>query len=158
MKQSGVATLPTVLIISGIVMEIAIAGTIIATLLSNAAFSDRLSAEALAMARAGAQDGIMKVVRYKNCTTSGTPGNCPGSSTTTCEFWTNCDILTFGSNRTAEVWVSSRTEVPPVNSGIYQTVISSVGTAVARRKKVEVKVVVDVNGRVQVQSFKEVPL
>ncbi len=166
-SRGGVATLPTVLMISGIVMEIAIAGAIIATLLSNAAFSDRLSAEGLSMARAGAQDAIIKVVRHKNCDTVGNPSGCPGpcaqapgcpeDATLVCEFASKCDITVFGNNRKAETSVVARTEVAPVGSGIYQTTINSVGTAVARRKKVQVKLVVDVDGRVQVQSFKEIP-
>ena len=73
MKQSGAVTLPVILLISGTVMELAIAGVVISALLSNTVFSSRLSAEALAAARAGAQDAIIKIIRYKNCNAASLP-------------------------------------------------------------------------------------
>src|SRR3989338_5812168 len=65
-KSKCIATLPVVLLISAIVIELTIAGVILAAFLSNTVFSSKLSSEALAAARAGAQDAIVKIIRDKN--------------------------------------------------------------------------------------------
>ena len=45
-QDSGQAALPTILLIGGIITEIAIAGVLIAFILSNSGWGERLSAQA----------------------------------------------------------------------------------------------------------------
>lgn len=137
MNKSGVATLPVILLISGIVIELAIAGVVVSALLSNTVFSSRLTAEALSAARAGAQDAIVKIMRYKNCNASSCGGSVPYT-------------ITFGS-RTADVSL--------VDNGDSTLTVSSVGTASTRKKKIEAVVGVDPSsGKINVLSFEEIPL
>ncbi len=131
----GAATLPVVLLMSAIVVELAIVGVVLAAILGNTIFSSRLGNEALAAARAGAQDGIRRVILYKNCPGTG----CPASYS-----------LTVGSRSTADVTIASA-------SGVIT--IDSIGTASSRKKKVEVLLGVDsTTGKVNIQSFKEIAL
>ena len=146
MKHAGIATLPVILLISGIVMELTIAGVIIASLITSTIFSERLSAEALAAARSGAQDAIVKIIRY-NCSSfiSGCPSENPDSP----------DVVVLAENRTAEVYIAAKT---PIGDGVRFTV-SSVGIAATNKKKIEALVEVSASsGKVSVVSFKEVPL
>jgi len=137
MNKSGVATLPVILLISCIVIELAIAGVVISALLSNTIFSSRLSAEALAAARAGAQDAIVKIIRYKNCNATSCGGPVPYT-------------ITLGS-RTALVSL-----VDNLNDTLT---VTSVGTAVTRKKQIKAVVGVDpVSGKISVVSFEEVSL
>ncbi len=149
MKQSGAATLPVILLISGIVIELAIAGVVVSALLTNTVFSSRLSAEALAAARAGAQDAIVRIIRYKNC-----PGldGCPSSYCL--NGASDYPICTAGGTITGPT-----TSVTMSNSGSGIITVTSVGTAITRKKKVEAVVGVDPNsGKISVISFGEIPL
>ncbi len=137
MKQSGIATLPVILLISGIVIGLAIAGVVMATLLSNTILSSRLSAEALAVARAGARDAIIKIIRYKNCNASFCGGAVPYT-------------LTLGS-RTALVSL--------VDNGNNTLTVTSTGTAVTSRKRIRAVVGVEpLSGKISIVSFKEISL
>lgn len=130
----GAATLPVVLLMSGIVMELAIVGVVLAAILGNTIFGSRVEAEALAAARAGANDAIIRVIRYKNCPGTG----CPASYS-----------INVGSRpSTADVTIAS-------SGGVIT--IGSVGTSFSRKKKVEAVLGVDsLTGHVKLQSFKEI--
>lgn len=138
-SSKGIATLPVVLLISSIVMELTIAGVVLAAFLTSTVFSSKLSSEALTAARAGAQDGIMKVVRYKNCIAIPSCGGAPYT-------------ITVGSRSTASVSL--------VDNLDNTLTINSEGTALlTRKKKIQARVGVDPNsGKVSVLSFGEVPL
>src|SRR3990172_8277585 len=62
-RSRGVWTLPTMLLLGGIIIEIAIASAFLTYYFNVTNLAARLSAEALAAARAGADDAIIKVVR-----------------------------------------------------------------------------------------------
>lgn len=133
-RVGGAATLPVVLLMSSIVVELAIVGVVLAAVLSNTIFSSRLANEALTAARAGAQDAIIRVIRYKNCPGTG----CPASYS-----------VTVGSRSTADVTIAAASGVITINS---------TGTSSSRKKKVEVLLGVDsTTGKVSIQSFKEIP-
>lgn len=137
MKQSGVATLPVILLISSIVIELTIAGVIVSALLTNTVFSSKLSAEAISAARAGAQDGIVKIIRYKNCNATSCGGTVPYS-------------LTLGR---ATVLVEM------VDNGDYTITVKSTATVVTRKKKVEALIGVDsITGKINVISISEKPV
>lgn len=138
-SNKGVATLPVVLLISSIVIELAIAGVVLGAFLSNTVFSSKLSSEALAAARAGAQDAIIKIIRYKNCNASSCGGAVPYT-------------ITVGSRSTALVSL--------VDNLDGTLTINSEGTAfLTRKKKIQARVGVDSNsGKISILSFGEVPL
>jgi hypothetical protein len=129
-REKGVSALPTILMMSGILIEVAVVSVVIANIVSNTRFSERLAAEAYGVARSGAQDTVLKVVREKGC-----PASLPE--------------LNIGSNYA---------DVTCVENGEIVT-IDSIGTAFTRKKKVEVVLAIDsITGEVSLQSFKEVSL
>lgn len=134
--SKGVSALPTILLISSIIVEISVALALLSNALVNTRFSERLTAEALLTARSGAQDAILRIERYKNCPSS---PNCPGTYS-----------LSVGSN-TADVTIT--------NDSAGRITVMSTGIAKNRQKKVEVILGVDtVTGETELQSFNEVPL
>jgi len=135
-KNIGIAALPTILLISSILVEVVVVGVVLANALNNSRFSERVAAEAYAAANAGAEDAILRIIRYKNC--PATPG-CPSSYS-----------LAVGS-RSADVSI--------VDSGGGVITIQSTGTASMRKKKIEVILGASSNtGEVSLQSFREVSL
>lgn len=146
MKQSGAATLPVILLISGIVIELAIAGIVVSALLTNTVFSSRLSAEALAAARAGAQDAIIKIIRDKNFAAPS-----PGYSLSIIANRTSAQIIVCRD------WKTVATPCDTANLGLDE--ITSIGTALTRKKKIKAVVGVDPSsGKISVVSFGEIPL
>ncbi len=134
-QAGGAATLPTVIMMSAIVIEIAVAGVVIASALNTTAYSQRLSAQALAAAKVGTDDAFMRIVRYKSC-----PGasGCPSSYS-----------IQVDANTTATITMS--------NNGQGVITVNSVGTAFTRQKKMQMVVGVDsVSGLVSVQSLQEI--
>src|SRR3989344_3320459 len=65
-KWYGVVFLPMVLIIGGILIEIAAAAGVLTLLGVNSSQSVRASAEALYVARAGTADALMQITNNKN--------------------------------------------------------------------------------------------
>ncbi len=68
--NSGQATLSFILLVSGLVLEIAIAGTFVTYFSSVSALGERLSARAFAVANSGIRDAQMRVARSKDYTGS----------------------------------------------------------------------------------------
>src|SRR3989344_4437073 len=77
--KNGFSSLPAILFIGGLLLQIAIAMAFLLYAFSNATFAVRFRAEALSAARAGIEDGIITVVRNKNCPTA----ECPSPYTIT---------------------------------------------------------------------------
>ena len=143
--QRGAATLPVILLISGVVMELAIVGVIIAMLVSNTLLSSKSSSEALAAARAGAYDALMKIVRNKDFASAGyfVPTGCTLNGSTPC-------------SRVIVEKDISLTCSQSISSG--QDCIISTGTSFIRNKKIEAIVGVDsVSGKVNTLSLEEKP-
>ena len=144
--RRGAATLVTVLVIAAIVLIIAISGVFVATVLTNTAFNERLASEALLAARAGAQDAIIRVVRYRDCPGAG----CPASY--------SIDIDGAGT-REAEIEIIDFGSIGDCTAGSGVLCVSSVGIANLRQKRILVELGVDdITGEVRVQSFKEIAL
>lgn len=144
----GAAALLTVLMIGGIVVEIGIAFLFITYFLGQSGFGVKLSAEALAAAQAGIQDGIMKVVRDKtiNYTTSGSPYTLTVSSRSA-EVTICKDLKT----------VSTACDTSTGMSGKHE--ITSLGKAFTKRRKL--RAILNVNStttEVQVESIQEIAL
>jgi len=136
--KAGAATLSTVLMIAAIVLLIAVSGVIVSSVLVNAALNERLAAEALLTARAGAQDAMVRIVRDKDFV-SNNPSIC---SITTCDY-----SIAVSSGRTADVTITDTA------TGFE---VVSVGRAVGRRKVIRAELGVDpVTGEVKVHFFRE---
>lgn len=134
--NGGAVTLPVFLMITLVVFELAVAGTVAAAALNSTFFGERLAIEAWQAARSGAGDAILRVIR-----------KCP---------LTNCSpdsySLAVGERSTADVLIAR----DPVSGKIT---INSTGSAFTRKKKAEVILGVDQEtGQVKIQSFKEVAL
>lgn len=115
-------------------MEISLAGAFISYYLSQSGFGVKMSAEALAAAEAGVQDALIKIVRNKNFTSSGYD-------------------LQIG-NRSANVVVCKDS-----CAGIGKHKITSIGSTVAKRRKIEAVVNVNaITGEVKIESVAEVAL
>lgn len=70
MIKKGVVVLPTVLMLGGVIVVIALSGALLMYLLTSGTYGRRLSAHALAAARGGIQDGMIRVVRNSAFTAS----------------------------------------------------------------------------------------
>ncbi|OGG43358.1 hypothetical protein A3G50_02675 [Candidatus Jorgensenbacteria bacterium RIFCSPLOWO2_12_FULL_42_11] len=133
-RASGQAALPTILLIGGIIMEISIAGILIAFILGNSGWGERLSAQALAAAKAGTEDALLKIAVDKNFSV-------PGGYSFSVD------------NRVAEVIVIKDPAGYP--SGVHQ-IISS-GKALGRQRKLETILIVDGDtGKVDLKSTREI--
>ncbi len=145
-KIKAAATLPVVLLIGGLVVEIGIAGAFMAYYLAQSGLGVKLSEEALAAARAGIQDAKIRIVRNKNLnyTTSGSPYT-----------------LTVG-NRSALITICK--DAKTVSSAcstdmIGKHEITSLGMALTKRRQVQSIISVDsLTGEVKIESEKEVAI
>jgi hypothetical protein len=133
----GFSTLPAVLFIGGLIVEISVAVAFLLTLFSNTSYSARLSSQAFAVAETGIEDGIIKVVRNKDC-----PGlGCPSSYD-----------LAVGSF-TASVTICNTCE------GAGETRVDSIGSAGSKKRKI--RAILSVNatsGKVDINSIGEISL
>ncbi|MCL5006664.1 MAG: hypothetical protein M1153_00745 [Patescibacteria group bacterium] len=133
-RKCGQASLPVVLLISGVLIIIAVVGAVIAVALNNTVLNARMSAKALSAAETGANDAVTLIQR--GCILSNT---CPSSYT-----------ITIDSQTSAQVTIAN-------NSGIVT--VNSIGSAAGRESKIQAVLGVDsTTGLVNVRSFGEVPL
>ena len=145
-KLEGMVALPTVLLVGGIIIEIGIAGLLISYFLIQSIFGARWSAEALATARSGIQDGIIKIVRNKNLdyTASGSPYSLPVG------------------NWTAQVAVCKDAKTlssPCDTSSIGKHEVISSGVVKNKQRKLQAILNVSgLTGEVKVESIKEISL
>ena len=128
------AALPTVLLIGGVLFEVAVGLTFITFLLLNSGLGERLAAEALGVARAGIADAFIRIARDKNFSSAGF----------------NVPI----DNRTASVTVARDVS----NPAFERKTITSTGAAGARQRKLQaVLVVVSNTGKIDLESINEIP-
>lgn len=129
----GIVALPTILIIGGIIVEIGLAGILVAYLVSQSGFGVKMSSEAMAAAQAGVNDAIMKVVRNK-------------------DFFTNASTTLIVGDRSAEVSVANN-----ITTG--KSTIFSIGSAFNKKRKLKALLNVnDITGEVKIESIEEAPL
>jgi hypothetical protein len=134
---SGQATLSFILLVGGIVLEVAIAGSFATYFLSASGLGERLSARAFTTAEAGIRDAQMRIVRDKEFAQSGP---------VTYSIGVGIDGVS--------VVVSRDTS----NATSYVFTATSTGTAVNRsRRLVAIMVVNRETGLAQLQSMQEVP-
>lgn len=129
-ERGGQATLSFILLVSGLVLEIAIAGTFVTYFFSASALGERLSARAFSVANSGVRDAQMRITRSKDFT---------GSFT-----------LQLGSDS------SSVSVARAILGSNYVYTITSVGTAGTRQRKFVATITADqVSGAVTQQSVVE---
>ncbi len=131
-KNAQIA-LSFVLLVSGVIIEIVIAGSFVTFFLSNSGLSERLQSRAATVAYSGVWDALVKISRNRDF----------GSSDQSYG-------LTLG-NDSAAVSVS-RTFNSGANAYVYT--VSSLGTAGTREKRIVATAIVSqVTGQMQLQSL-----
>lgn len=146
--QNGVATLPTVLMIGGIIMELAIAGVVVGYAFTESGSGMRFSSEALFVARAGVDDAVYKIIR----------GDYQSSYTLTAS-----GAAGTASERKAEVTVEKDPAdllEAPGSCGVFWGCyfrVRSLGHVVGRRRKVESVLSVDpLTREIRIDYIKEI--
>lgn len=134
--HSGQATLSFIILISGLILEIAVAGSFVTYFLSSAGLGERLSARALSVASSGIRDAEIRLVR--NGTLCG-----------------DISAYTIDLNQdTADVSVSKSV----VGENCEYT-ITSIGVAGTRQRKlVAVLLLNTTNGLAELRSISEQPV
>src|SRR3989344_8084974 len=140
-KEKGIASLPIVLLISGIVLELGIASLALSTISSRTSADAKFSMIALQAAYSGAEEGLLKIVQDKKYPTS----SCSLPATTL-----QLGSALFIDGATADVCITK-------NSATRRTIVST-GTVQNRKKRVQVVLAIDeaFTGQVQLISFEEV--
>lgn len=112
----GIASLPVVLLLGGIIVEAAIAGAFVLYFISSDVYGDRLNTQAFELARSAVDDGILRVMSNPNCGIDAS--GCPNPYT----------ISTGGASATVTI---CKDTCPGQGSGITQ--ITAVGSALTKR-------------------------
>jgi len=136
-------TLPFILLISGIIVEIAIAGAFVTYFLSTSGYGERLAVRAETAARSGINDAFARVMQNKDFSIS----SCVTPYTYT---------ITAGGGDTAQISLCRTTDVI---TNKYTFTVTSVGIAVSHQKKFVATLLVDqTTGQVELQSITEQPV
>ena len=136
LNTKAAATLPVILLVGGLIVEIGIAGAFIAYFLNQSGFGIKLSEEALAAARAGIEDAKIRIVRDKNFNPSPNPYT-----------------LTIG-NRSAQVTICKDT-----CAGTDKFQVDSLGIAFNKRRKIRAVIYVNsLTGEVKLESEREIAI
>lgn len=136
--RDGQMTLPFVLLIGGIIVQVAIAGAFVTYFLSNSGYGERLSVRAAASAESGIRDAMVKITQNKEFLSDG--GNTSYSVSVSNE-----------TNDTALITVMRETA-----NGKYLYTVTSLGTAVSRQKKYTARIfVTPITGQVELESIQE---
>jgi len=135
--------LPFILLISGIVVEIAIAGAFVTYFLSTSGYGERLAVRAETAARSGVNDAFARVMQNKDFSIS--------SCVTPYTY-----IIAAGGGDTAQISLCRTTDV---TTNKYTFSITSVGIAASHQKKFVATLLVDqTTGQVELQSLTEQPV
>jgi hypothetical protein len=135
-NKKGIAALPTILLVGGVVTAVSISLTASVYLYINSTSGANLSLKALSVAKSGVYDGLMKVVRDKSLVSA--------------------DYNFSIGNQSATI-VICRESSDCGGAGKFK--IASVGSAFTRRKKIEAIVSVDpTTGLTKLESMSEVAL
>jgi hypothetical protein len=137
-SRAGFSTLPTMLFLGGLIVEIAIAMTFLFQIFSTTHFAARLSGQAFVIAGAGIDDALIRIVRNKNCPGTG----CPSSY----------DLEVNPGTASITICKDSCDEVG-------KTRIESIGSTGVQRRKIRAILSVDaVTGKIDIDSIQETSL
>ena len=65
--RSGIASLPAILLMGAVIVEVGVASVFLLTYLNNSVYGVRLSERALMAARSGVNDALSRIILNKNC-------------------------------------------------------------------------------------------
>ena len=130
--NKGQTALPTILLISAIVIEVAITGAFVMYFVANSNLGERLSARAMSAAQAGIRDAFVRITRDKNLTN------------TAYELMVNSDRVT--------VQISKN-----INANLF-TVTSTAIAGTRQRRLVGTLSVDNITGKVELKSIEEKPI
>jgi len=131
--QKGQIALSFVLLVSGVIIEIVIAGSFVTYFLSNSGLGDRLQSRAATAAYSGVWDALLKISRNRDFASSNQ----------------NYGLATGSDSATVSV---SRTLNSGANAYVYSIV--SIGTAGTEEKDISATAIVDqLTGQIQLQSI-----
>ncbi|KKU94148.1 MAG: hypothetical protein UY26_C0003G0299 [Candidatus Jorgensenbacteria bacterium GW2011_GWA1_48_13] len=134
----GQVALPFILLISGIIIEITIAGSFITYFLSTSGLGERLSLRASTAAQSGLRDAMIRITRDKDFAASAQNYNLDVGN----------DAAAISVSRTVDSTL-----------GIYIYTITSTGTASSRQRKLVATIIVNQrNGYIQLQSLIDTPV
>lgn len=135
----GQMTLPFILLVSGIIVEIAIAGSFVAYFLSTSGYGERLATRANAVASSGIRDALVRISQNKEFTSVSCVDPYAYS------FQVGQDSVTVNVCRTTDF-----------ESTKYTYTVDSFGYAGTRQKRLSARILVDkVTGHVQLESISE---
>lgn len=141
--RGGQMTLPFILLISGIIVEIAIAGAFVTYFLSTSGYGERLAVRAETAARSGVNDALARVMQNKDFSSA----SCSTPYTYT---------ITAGGGDTAQISLCRATDI---TTNKYTFTITSIGVAVSYQKKFVTTLLVDqTTGQAELQSLAEQPV
>lgn len=140
-KERGIVALSVTLLLSAVIVEIVVIGALIAYALTSGNYSARLSAEAIAAARAGVHDAFIKIVRDKNFSANPAYTIDVGSR--------SADVVVCKDSKT----VASACDTPSTG----EREVTSVGKALAKRQKLRAVIEVDdITGESRLLSLEEI--
>jgi len=135
-NQRAAITTSMMLLVGGLIVELGIALAVISYFLVQGSFGLKMSQEALLIARSGAQDAVLRIIRDKTFNPSPNPYT-----------------LALGSG-SAQVTVCRDS---CAGTGTFE--IDSLASVFTKRRQIRIIVSVDANtGQVKIQSEKEVSL
>jgi uncharacterized protein (UPF0333 family) len=136
--KNGQIALSFVLLVSGIIVEIVIAGSFVTYFLSSTGLSERLQSRATTAAYSGIWDAMVKISKNREFTASPNPYS----------------LIIENDSATVDV---SRITDNDSNSYIYT--ISSLGTSVGRQKNLVATAIVNLTtGQIQLKSLMDSPI
>jgi hypothetical protein len=134
-SRRGQATLSFIILIGGVILQVAIAGSVVGYFSTSSRFSERLSTRAMAAATAGLRDGQIRISRDRNY----------AASPTSYSFDVGTDTVEVSISRVADD-----------ANGVYIYTVSSVGTALARKKRLVGTIFANQNnGLLELKSVEE---
>ena len=150
--NSGVAVLPTILLIGGLLTTISASLLFISYFFGQGSFGIKLSNEALAAAQAGISDAIIRVVRDKNYDTDNsfyplTVGN------------RSAQVIVCAENRKTDFMLDPDPCDVVDNNLINKREITSIGSAFNKKRRL--KAIINVNddsGEIKTELVEEVAL
>ncbi|MBI5401466.1 hypothetical protein HZB05_01395 [Candidatus Wolfebacteria bacterium] len=147
MIKNGIVALPTIILISGIIMEIGVALALVVFLMSQSAAGAKYSAEALTMAQSGIADATIKVIRNNNL---GSPS--ASSYTLTVDSLRKTDVVVCKGYLIVDNACGAT-----ANAG--KTQIISTGKAVNKNRRVQAFLNVNsTTGEIKTESISEISL
>lgn len=132
MIRNGQVALSFILLVSGVIIEIVIAGSFVSYFLSNTGLSERLQSRATAVAYSGVWDALIKVSRNRDF----------GAASQNYGLTVGNDSATVNVSRTLDS-----------GANVYVYTITSLGVAGTKEKNLAVTAIVDqATSRIQLQS------